>query len=220
MVKNQGVIFCRGVPARVILLSAPRSSAGHGAGAAPRRVAARAAWPPLRMGAGEGAGRVAKYNCIAVDKLGAKRTEPSRNHPGIIGSCGRIAKYDLAVADKPHAKRTEPSRSHPEIIGSRGRIAKYGCIAVDKLGAMRTGPSQNHPGICGSRGRIAKYDLVVADKLYAKRTEPSRNHPGTIGSCGRNANEGSRNHPEPSAEPSCFSESSTRNAASMASSRL
>ena len=156
MAKNQGVIFCRGVPARVILLSAHRSSAGHGAGAAPRRVAARAAWPPLRMGAGEGAGRVAKYNCIAVDKLGAKRTEPSRNHPGIIGSCVRIAKYDLAVADKPHAKRTEPSR----------------------------------------------------------------NHPGTIGSCGRNANEGSRNHPEPSAEPSCFSESSTRNTVFMASSRL
>ena len=43
---------------------------------------------------------IAKYDCIAADKLWAKRTEPSRNHPGAIGSRGRIAKYDFIVAGK------------------------------------------------------------------------------------------------------------------------
>ena len=67
------------------------------------------------------------------DKLQAKRTEPSRNHPGAIGSRGRIAKHDFIVAHKLEAKRTEPSRNHPGAVGSRGRIAKYDFIVVDKL---------------------------------------------------------------------------------------
>ena len=37
---------------------------------------------------------------IVEDKLYVKRMEPSRIHPGAIGSRGRIAKYDFIAADK------------------------------------------------------------------------------------------------------------------------